>query len=197
MLNDNVIAIDLAKSTFHVCVLNKQNNVTIERKFTRTGLSAWLAKQPLSTVAVESCGSAHHWGRLAKQYGHQAKLFSPKFVAPYRQGHKTDTNDALAIAITAKQPQMKSVAVKTIEQQGLQAIERMRQHHSDAKTAFSNMLRGLIFEFGMTIPRGDAALKKEIPSILEDAENELPLAFRDQFFDLYQFFLKTAEALSL
>lgn len=195
MFNNNVIAIDLAKSSFHVCVLNKQNKVTTNRSFTRSKMMEWLIKQPESIVAIEACGSAHFWARFVTEHGHTPMLLPPKFVTPFRKGHKTDANDALAIAIAAKQPQIKTSAVKTTEQQGLQSIERMRQHHSDSKTSLSNMLRGLIYEFGITIPKGDTSLKKAVPLILEDAENNVPMAFRQQFAEMYQFFLKTEQAL--
>jgi transposase len=118
-------------------------------------------------------------------------LLPTKVVTPFRKGHKTDKNDALAIAIASKQPKVKSVAVKTLEEQGLQCVERMRKHHSDAITATGNLLRGLAYEFGITIPKGHAALKREIPSILEDADNLLPDPFRHHFANMYQFYLAT------
>jgi transposase len=196
MFNNNVIAIDLAKSSFHVCTLNKHNEITTDRSFTRKKMTEWLVKQPKSTIAIEACGSAHHWARFVMKHGHTPVLLPPKLVTPFRKGHKTDKNDALAIAIAAKQPQIKTTAIKTIEQQGLQSIERIRQHHSDSITAIGNMLRGLVYEFGLTIPKGSAALKREIPVILEDAENDLPDAFRHQFSDMYQFYLTTEKALA-
>jgi transposase len=140
---------------------------------------------------MEACGSSHHWARFAEQYGHTPLLLPTKVVTPFRKGHKTDKNDALAIAIAAKQPQVKSVAVKTVEEQSLQGIERMRKHHSDAITATGNLLRGLVYEFGITIPKGPSALKREIPAILEDPDNLLPNPFRRQLANMYQFYLVT------
>ena len=191
MFNTNVIAIDLAKSSFHVCNLNKNNKVTIDRSFTTKKMQEWLIKQKPSVVAIEACGSAHHWGRFMKQHGHTPLLLPTKVVTPFRKGHKTDKNDALAIAIAAKQPKVKTVAVKTLEEQGLQGIERMRKHHSDAITATGNLLRGLVYEFGIIIPKGHAALKREMPLILEDGENQLPNTFRRQIANMYQFYLTT------
>lgn len=189
MFNNNVIAIDLAKSSFHVCNLNKNNKVTLDRSFTAKQLREWLIKQPPSVVAIEACGSAHHWARFVKQHGHTPLILPTKVVTPFRKGHKTDKNDALAIAIAAKQPKVKKVAVKTIEEQGLQSIARMRKHHSDAITATGNLLRGLVYEFGITIRKGPSALKREISIILEDADNLLPNAFRHQLANMYQFYL--------
>jgi len=195
MFNTNVIAIDIAKSSFHVCNLNKNNKITTNRSFTRTKLKDWLIRQPASVVAIEACGSAHYWSRFVVKLGHTYMLIPPKYVTPFRKGHKTDKNDALAIAVAAKQPEIKTVSLKSIEQQGLQSIERMREHHSDAMTATSNMLRGLVYEFGHVIPKGYSRLKSDIPDILEDAENELPHAFRDQLHAMFQFFLTIEAAL--
>jgi len=195
MYDHTVIAIDLAKIAFHACTISKHNKIITQRQFNRTRLMSWLIKQPRAIVAMESCGSAHYWARFAKRHGHQVKLLSPQAVKAYRQGHKTDANDAVAIAIAARQPNVKPVTPKTIEQQGLQGIERMRKHHSDTKTAQSNLIRGLLFEFGITIPQGDCSLKRDMADILEDAENELPISFREQLADMYQCFLKTEQAL--
>ena len=191
MFNTNVIAIDLAKSSFHVCNLTKTNKVTLDRSFTAKKMREWLIKQAPSAIAIEACGSSHYWARFVKQHGHTPFLLPTKVVTPFRKGHKTDKNDALAIAIAAKQPLVKMVAVKTVEEQALQGIERMRKHHSDAITATGNLLRGLVYEFGITIPKGHAALKREIPSILEDYDNFLPSAFRRQLANMYQFYLST------
>jgi transposase len=146
MFNTNVIAIDLAKSSFHVCNLTKNNKVTLDRSFTAKKMQEWLTKQAPSIIAIAS-----------------------------------------------KQPKVKMVAVKTVEEQGLQGIERMRKHHSDAITATGNLLRGLVYEFGITIPKGHVALKREVPLILEDAENLLPVPFRRQLANMYQVYL-TIEA---
>ncbi|QOL24398.1 IS110 family transposase [Thalassotalea sp. LPB0316] len=188
-MNNNVIAIDLAKSSFHACVITDKNKVLTDRSFTRASLTNWLIKQKPATVVMEACGSSHYWARFAEQHGHKAKIIPTKSVTPFRQGHKTDKNDALAIGVASKQPRVKSVAIKTVEQQGLQSIERMRQHLSDQLTAMSNMLRALISEFGITIPKGISAFKKRIPEILEDGENELPFAFREQISNMYQLYL--------
>lgn len=189
-MNHNVIAIDLAKLSFSVCHL-RDNKVVSQKAFTRSRLSQWLAKQSPALVVMEACGSAHYWARYVRQVGHTPRLITPKSVTAFRQGHKTDANDALAIAIASQQPQVHSVAIKSVEQQGLQAVERMRQHLSDYLTATSNMLRGLLYEFGITVPKGVAAFKAKLPLVLEDAENGLPMFCRHQLAELYQTYLNT------
>lgn len=179
MNQNTIIAIDLAKSVFDLCKVSATGNVLMRKTLRRQQLSAFLANQPQALVAVEACGSAHHWGRVARAFGHEVILIPPKTVIAFRQGHKTDTNDALAIAVAARQPKINTAALKSVEQQDLQACRRVYEHLCDQRTAVSNMIRGLLAEFGVVMPKGFAALKREIPLILEDAENGLPHSFRE------------------
>ena len=105
-------------------------------------------------------------------------IIPAKAVTPYRQGHKTDSNDALAVAEAACRPSIKRVLLKSIEQQGLQSIQRSRELLVQNRTGLSNHVRGLLMEFGITIPQGWAALHRCIPEILEDGDNELPDRYR-------------------
>lgn len=186
MRKHNVIAIDLAKHSFHVTVLNKHDEIVTDRAFNRAAFTRWLARQPESVVVTEACGSAHYWGRTCAEMGHQPRILAPKSVKPFREGHKTDQKDARAIAAAACRPDVPSVAVKSAEQQGLQAIAGIRQHWVDHVTATSNLIRSLLYEFNLLIPKGHAALQQAIPRILEDAENGLPDPLRHQLAVLYQ-----------
>ncbi|MFT5351942.1 MAG: transposase [Gammaproteobacteria bacterium] len=62
---------------------------------------------------MEGCGSCHYWGRLARSYGHEVRIISPKKVKAFLQGQKTDANDALAAA--AIQLGMRFYPVKEVE----------------------------------------------------------------------------------
>jgi transposase len=187
-MNNNLIAIDIAKTSFHAVSL-KQNKVGTDRAFDRNQLKIWLAKQVKSHVVIEACGSSHYWARYAKSQGHTAQLITPRSVTPFRQGHKTDKNDALAIATASQQVNIKSVGIKNVEQQALQSIARIRQHLTDNQTSVSNMIRGLLCEFGLPINKGEKAFKASIGEILEDAENGLPDILRLQIANMYQSFL--------
>ncbi|BDY02996.1 IS110 family transposase [Ferrimonas sp. YFM] len=186
MLNLNIIGIDLAKSSFQVATLSPEHQVLNNRSMSRARLEQWLAKQKPSIVAVEACGSAHYWGRFAESFGHSVMIIAPKTVTPYRQGHKTDSNDALAIAIAARQPSTRSAAVKSVEQQALQSIERMRQHWLDHNRSTSNMMRSLLYEFGITIAKGNTALIRIMPELLDGSSELLPQAFKAQLSKVYQ-----------
>lgn len=187
-MNNNLIAIDIAKTSFQG-VSQRKNKVATNKAFDRKRLKIWLAKQPKSHVVMEACGSSHYWARYAQSLGHTARLIPARSVTAFRQGHKTDKNDALAIATASQQEHIKSVGIKTIEQQALQSIARIRQHLTDNQTAVSNMIRGLLCEFGLPINKGEKAFKAAIPLLLEDAENGFPDMLRPQIAAMYQSYL--------
>ena len=178
MKRQNVIGVDLAKNVIQASVVTPAGKEQINRAFTRKQFAEFLVRQSPSLVAFEACATAHYWARVAQSYGHSAKILPAKAVAPFRQGHKTDPNDALAVAETAQRPNIKDAPMKTIEQQGLQAIQRSRELLIHDRTALSNHIRGLLMEFGIVIPKGFASLHRRLPEILEDGENGLPDLYR-------------------
>jgi transposase len=195
MKQRNVIAIDLAKNSFQVCVMTRNGKVLSNKPMSRKQLETYLVKQAPAIVAMEACGGAHHWGRKAQACGHEGRLLSPRQVKPYRQGHKTDAKDALAIAIACLQPEVKYAGLMRLEQQSLQSDKRVQEHLSDQLTATGNLLRALVGEFGLVIPKGIAALKRRLPEILEDAENGLPLSVRESLHQAWLLWQHQAQAL--
>lgn len=190
-----VIAIDLAKHVFQVCVLDRYGRVLSNKQMRRKQLGVYLAKQPPALVAMEACSGAHYWGRRAQEFGHRVVIIPPRQVKAYRQGHKTDGNDALAIGIAARQPKLKTVGVKSVDQQSIQSDKRVQEHLSDQLTQSGNMIRGLVAEFGLLIPKGLAGLKREMPKLLEDGENGLPLGVRASLNVAWQHWQYLFEAL--
>jgi len=182
----NVVGVDLAKNVIQVSVLSHSNRELQNRALTRRKFTEFLCRQKCSLVAFEACATAHYWARVAQRHGHTVKIIPAKAVIPYRQGHKTDENDALAVAEAACRPSIKEAPLKTVEQQGLQAIQRSRELLVRTRTGLSNHIRGLLMEFGIVIPQGFAALHRQVPEILEDGDNELPDLYRPTLQLLYQ-----------
>ena len=178
MVRLNTIGVDLAKNVIQVSVVTPRGKELSNKALTRNKFAEFLVMQKPSLVAFEACASAHHWARLAKEVGHTVRILPALSVAPFRQGHKTDQNDALAVAEAAVRPHIKEAPLKSIEQQGLQAIQRSREILMRDRTALSNHIRGLLLEFGITIPKGFYHLHQAVPDILEDAENGVPDMFR-------------------
>ncbi len=193
MKHYNTVGVDLAKNVIQISVVSPSNKELQNKAFTRKKFSEFLARQKPALVAFEACSSAHYWARIAKRSGHDIKIIPAKAIVPFRQGHKTDKNDALAVAEAAKRPNIKVAPHKGIEQQGMQSVQRSREHLVQERTALSNHLRGLIMEFGLVIPQGFAALSRSIPEILEDGENELSDIYRPTLARLYERFCQLQE----
>jgi transposase len=185
MNNLNVVGVDLAKNVIQISVLSNRNRELQNRSLTRRKFAEFLGKQRASLVAFEACATAHYWARVAQRHGHETKIIPAKAVAPFRQGHKTDENDALAVAEAASRPNVKEAPLKTVEQQGMQSIQRSRELLVQERTGLSNHIRGLLMEFGLVIPQGFSALHRRIPEILEDGDNELPDLYRPTLNRLY------------
>jgi transposase len=186
MRNINIIGVDLAKNVIQVSVVSGSNRELTNKSLTRKKFAEFLARQKPSLVAFEACGTAHYWGRFARRHGHETKIMPAKMVAPYRQGHKTDANDAFAVAEAARRPDVKQAPLKSVEQQGMQSIQRSRELLVQNRVGLSNHVRGLLMEFGIVIPQGWAALHRRIPEILEDGENELPDMYRPTLHVLWR-----------
>ncbi len=190
MKHYNTIGVDLAKHVIQISVVSSSNKERLNKALTRKKFSEFLAKQKPSLVAFEACASAHYWARVAKRGGHEIKIIPAKAIVPFRQGHKTDKNDALAVAEAANRPNIKVAPHKGIEQQAMQSVQRSREHLVCERTALSNHLRGLLMEFGIVIPQGFTALTRCIPEILEDGENELSDIYRPTLACLYERFCR-------
>ena len=186
MRYSTTVGVDLAKNVIQVSVVNGRGKETLNRSLTRTRFAEFLGKQKPSLVAFESCATAHYWARAAERHGHEARIIPAKAVAPFRQGHKTDSNDALAVAEAARRPNIKEAPIKTVEQQGLQAVLRARDRLIQECIAQSNHLRGILLEFGIAIPQGFASLLRTVPEVLEDGDNELPDFYRPTLHRMYR-----------
>ncbi len=193
MHHSTTVGVDLAKNVIQISVVSDRGKELLNRLLTRRKFAEFLGKQKPALVAFEACATAHYWARAAQRHGHTARIIPAKAVAPFRQGHKTDSNDALAVAEAAGRPKIKEAPMKTVEQQGLQAIQRSRDLLVKESTALSNHLRGLLMEFGVVMPQGFAALQRKVPEVLEDGNNEVPDMYRPTLQRLYVRFLELRE----
>ena len=185
MSYSTTVGVDLAKNVIQISVLSGRGKELSNRSLTRKKFAEFLGKQELSLVAFESCATAHYWARAAARHGHPVRIIPAKAVAPVREGRKTDSNDALAVAEAARRPNIKEAPMKSIEQQGLQAVLRARDRLIQKCVASSNHLRGILLEFGIAIPQSIAALLRKLPEVLEDGGNELPDFYRPTLHCLY------------
>ena len=148
------IGLDLAKSVFQVHGVDSAGQTVLRRRLGRTDLLPFFAKQAPCIIGMEACSSAHHWARELSRLGHQVRLIPPQYVKPYVKRNKTDAADAEAICEAVGRANMRFVPVKTVEQQGILALHRVRALLVRQRTSAVNAMRGLLSEFGIVAAKG-------------------------------------------
>jgi transposase len=154
--------------------VDAQTGEIVNRRFGRDELVGFLAQRPAGRVALEACGSGHWWARKIKALGHEVVLLHAKFIRPFVQTNKTDAADARAIWTAVQQPEMRTVAAKTEDQQAMLSLHRMRALLVKFRTMQVNQLRGLLYEFGVTFRAGRLAGLAEIRAHMAELEDALP-----------------------
>lgn len=149
-------------------------------------LMPFIAQQPPPHIVMEACGSANCGSRQFRKYGHDVKQISPQYVAPFRMGSKNDKNDAIAIVEADSRPGMRYVPEKSVGQQDIQCLHRVRRRLMKNRTALINQIRGLGLEYGIAMPEGAHKIMTCLPDYLEDAENELITLSRALFHEMLQ-----------
>jgi transposase len=182
------VGLDIAKQVFQVHGVDEHSKVTVRKQLARAKVREFFAQMPPCLIGMEACGSSHYWGRELTKLGHTVKLIAAQFVIPYRKRGKNDANDAEAICEAVGRPEMKFVAIKSEEQQAVLMVHRARALVMGNRTAQVNQIRGLLGEFGVVVPHGVARLRRELPRILEDAENGLPVLAREVLAGLLEQF---------
>jgi transposase len=177
-MNVKRIGIDLAKQVFQLHGVDYNEKVVLKKQLTRTKMLTYFQSLPPCLIGMEACGSAHYWARELQKLGHTVKLMAPQFVKPYVKGNKNDSNDAEAICEAVSRPNMRFVTIKTVAQQDIQAVHRIRSELVKQRTAKGNQIRGLLVEYGVVINKRIDVLRNALPCILEDAENGLSFDFR-------------------
>lgn len=166
-MNTMHIGIDLAKSVFEVAVSRTPGRVDARQRLARSRMHTFFAQCEPAEIVMEACGSAHHWGRELEAMGHRVSLLHPGDVARYRDGNKTDRADAKALLEAARNEDIDRVPLKTIDQQALGALHRLREGYLRTRTARINALRGHLREFGVVIPVGPKHVLREARAALD------------------------------
>lgn len=173
-MNATTYAIDLAKSVFQLYWIDPETGEIHCKKLTRTKLLSFLATRESASVAMEACGSAHHWARVLSAMGHQVQLLPANKVREHVSGNKSDAADARGIWLAAGQGDIRRVPPKSAQQQATLAVHRMRAHWVSVRTASTNALRSHLYEFGVTVPKGRKVLMHWIAEHRAQLELELP-----------------------
>jgi transposase len=184
----NTLAIDIGKHSFHLFGID-DDGVIVSRKVSRLKLVATVDRLDPKIIAMEACGSAHHWGRMFQEAGRLVRLINPYFVRPFVRGSKNDATDAQAIFEAAGRPTMHFVPVKSLEGQDLQSLHRIRDRLVHNRTSLINHTRGLLAEYGIVLPQGAKRFTLQVRQAVVEAElsdlaRELFEELLDQLGDL-------------
>lgn len=167
------IGLDLAKQVFQVHGVDRDERAVLKRRLRREQVLEFFARVSPCVVGMEACGGAHHWARELGKLGHEVRLVSPQFVKPYVKSNKNDAADAEAICEAISRPGMRFVPVKTVGQQEVGALHRVRSGLVAERTALGNRMRGLLAEFGVVMPQRLSQLRAWVSDVLEDGESGL------------------------
>ena len=182
-MKDTIIGVDLAKRVFQLHGASMTGHVKFRKKLTRDQFRRFMSEQPACSVVFEACGSASYWAREMEALGHEAKLIAPQYVRPFVKRQKNDAADAEAIAIAARQPEMRFVAPKTAEQQAKAVMFRSRERLVHQRTELVNALRAVLYEYGHVFPTGLGHLKR-IETLVDDPDFDLPAVIITECQDL-------------
>jgi transposase len=179
------VSIDLAKHVFHLYGEDAQGKTVLRKRLSRAALKPFLATLPPCRMGMEACGGAHYWARECQHLGHEVRLINPKFVKPFVKSNKNDSRDAEAICEAMTRPNMRFVPVKTVAQQDIQALHRVRSRLVGQRTALVNQIRGLLAEYGLILPQQISHVRRGLPALLENTENGLTALARELGRELY------------
>jgi transposase len=166
--------VDIAKNVMQVHWVELSTGEIKRKKITRAKFSEFFAQRQAARVAMEACGGSHHWARTLTPLGHQVELLPASQVRAFVKSNKDDAADARAIWLAAHQSDIRRVPVKSCDQQAVLSLHRVRKHWVDVRTATINMLRGLLYEFGVALPAGKHAGLRALGEQRARIEQDLP-----------------------
>jgi transposase len=174
-MDSTTIAVDLAKSVFEIAVSETIGQVDRRQRLSRAQFERFLERESAATIVMEACGTAHHWGRLAQRFGHRVVLLPPHAVRPYVLRNKTDGADAKALLEAMRNGDLRCVPLKTIDQQVVAGLHRLRSAWLTTRTARLNTIRGLLRELGYGIPLGASRVLPALHALIEQKTIPAPL----------------------
>jgi transposase len=180
------IGLDTAKHVFQVHGADAKGRVVLRKRLKRSQVADFFANLPKCLVGLEATRGANYWARVIGSYGHEAKLMAPQFVRPYVKGQKNDAQDAAGICEAVTRPEMRFVPPKSVEQQDLQALHRIRSRLIGNRTQLGNQIRGLLAEYGIILPLHLSQVRVQLPVLFSEEHPLLTRFSRELFSSLYE-----------
>jgi transposase len=168
------VGIDLAKNVFQVHAIDSSGRVVISKAVRRAGFLPLLSKPPPCLIGLEACASSHHWARELAKLGHTVRLIPPAYVKAYVRRQKNAAADAAAICEAVGRPSMRFVPVKTVDQQAVLMLHRVRALLVSQRTALICALRAHMAEFGVVAPVGPRNVAPLLGILADGTDQRLP-----------------------
>jgi transposase len=168
------IGLDLAKNVFQIHAISSSGEVVVRRALRRAQMIPFFSRLAPCLVGMEACGTSHHWARELTGLGHEVRMMPPAYVKPYVKRGKTDAADAEAICEAVRRPTMRFVPIKSVEQQAALSLHRTRDLLVRQRTQLVNMIRGLLAEFGIDIPKGITHALVFVRRVVAGEAHEVP-----------------------
>ena len=181
-----VVGLDTAKHVFQVHGADATGRALLRKRLRRGQVSDFFANLPKCLVGLEATRGAHYWARVIGTFGHEVRLIAPQFVKPYLKGQKNDARDAAAICEAVGRPEMRFVPQKSIGQQDLQALHRIRSRLIGSRTQLGNQIRGLLAEYGIILPLHLSQVRTQLPVLFSEEHPLLTGFSRELFASLYE-----------
>src|ERR1700731_4932158 len=172
------IGLDIAKNVFQVHAIDTAEKVVVRKQLRRSQVVEFFKALPACLVGMEACATAHYWARELTKLGHQVRLMPAKDVKAYVKRNKNDAADAEAICEAVRRPTVRSVQVKSAEQQSQLMLHRARDLLMRQRTQGINALRAHLAGLGITAAQGTAGLKELLKIIAKDEDERLPVDAR-------------------
>jgi len=155
-----VVGLDIAKHVFQAHAADADGRAVAQVKLRRAQVLDYFRGLPPCLVGLEACATAHHWARELIALGHTVRLMPPAYVKAYVKRNKTDAADAEAIAEALTRPTMRFVPVKSVDQQSMLMLHRVRELLVRQRTMLATALRAHLAEFGIIAPQGIHRIEK-------------------------------------
>jgi transposase len=173
------IGLDIAKNSFSIHGYDEAGVSVLAKDLKRGQVLAFFGKLNPSLVGLEACASVHFWARELGKLGHDVKLIPAQRVKAFLPRMKNDAQDAKAIARAVRDPEMRFVGVKSVEQQASLMLFKVRDLLIGQRTQLINALRGHFGEIGIVAPKGAHEVKGLVEMVMrEDVEQNLPHLMR-------------------
>jgi len=177
-MHATTVGVDLAKNRIELAFADEQFRIVCRERLSRLRFAQRLSNHPPCLVVMEACGSAHYWARRFQALGHEVRLLPAQYVRAYVRRNKTDAADAAALIEAARCADIHPVPVKSLEQQQLQQLHRLREQYKNTRVSRINLLRGFLREFGVYVPVGATAGLRTIRQSLQSPDCDWPELLR-------------------